>query len=147
LIRHCRSTVSFFLLAEIRLRIYDTCLVPDYEGVSLRSHDANSKNAATEVSTIFQAHYPELLVNVQFLSLRSSSLTHDNAQYRKFFVNIPFLLTWVFKLFKPLIAAKTLAKMSVVGSGSYAIRQALLPHVDEAQLPEKYGGTAHGFGA
>lgn len=34
----------------------------DYEGVSLSSRDANSKNATAEATNIFQNHYPELLV-------------------------------------------------------------------------------------
>ena len=35
----------------------------DYEGVSLSSRDANSKNAANEATNIFQNHYPEFLVS------------------------------------------------------------------------------------
>jgi hypothetical protein len=35
----------------------------DYDGVSLRNRDANSKNAASEASSIFQGHYPEFLVS------------------------------------------------------------------------------------
>lgn len=39
-----------------------TVQVHDYEGVSMSSRDANSKNATTEATNIFQNHYPELLV-------------------------------------------------------------------------------------
>jgi len=35
----------------------------DYEGVSFSSRDANSKNAASEATSIFQSHYPEFLVS------------------------------------------------------------------------------------
>lgn len=35
----------------------------DYEGVSLTSRTANSKNAASEATSIFQGHYPEFLVS------------------------------------------------------------------------------------
>lgn len=35
----------------------------DYEGVSMSSRDANSKQAASEASSIFQNHYPEFLVS------------------------------------------------------------------------------------
>ena len=38
--------------------------VHDYEGVSLSSRDANSKQAASEASSIFQNHYPEFLVSL-----------------------------------------------------------------------------------
>ena len=37
--------------------------IHDYEGVSLSSRDANSKNAASEATSIFTDHYPELLVS------------------------------------------------------------------------------------
>ena len=36
----------------------------DYEGVTLSSRTANSKAAASAISTIFQNHYPEFLVRV-----------------------------------------------------------------------------------
>lgn len=37
--------------------------ITDYEGVGLSSRDANSKAAASEATTIFANHYPELLVS------------------------------------------------------------------------------------
>ncbi|OBZ66750.1 Phosphatidylinositol transfer protein SFH5 [Grifola frondosa] len=97
--------------------------IHDYEGVSLTQRDANQKAAAQEASSIFQNHYPELLS-------------------RKFFINVPMLLTWIFWLFKPLISAKTLAKMSVVGNGPETIGAALLPVIDASELPRRYGGQA-----
>ncbi|EIW79141.1 CRAL TRIO domain-containing protein [Coniophora puteana RWD-64-598 SS2] len=98
--------------------------VHDYEGVSMSSRTTNSKNAASEATSIFQGHYPELL-------------------YRKFFVNVPTFLTWIFWIFKPLLSAATLAKMSVVGSGPRAIGPVLLPLIDASELPTRYGGNAH----
>lgn len=103
-----------------------TLQVHDYLGVGLTSHDANSKAAAREASNIFSSHYPELL-------------------YKKFFINVPSLLNWIFWAFKPLLAPATLAKMTVVGSGTRAIHQALSPHIDDKELPVKYGGQAEGF--
>ncbi|KAG7443538.1 CRAL/TRIO domain-containing protein [Guyanagaster necrorhizus] len=103
-----------------------TVQVHDYAGVSLSSRDANSKQAASEASGIFSDHYPELL-------------------YKKFFVNVPGYLTWIFWLFKPLISANTLAKMSVVGSGAPTIGKVLLPIIDAKELPKQYGGEAEGF--
>ncbi|KAK0467166.1 CRAL-TRIO domain-containing protein [Desarmillaria tabescens] len=103
-----------------------TVQIHDYAGVSLSSRDANSKQAASEASSIFSDHYPELL-------------------YKKFFVNVPAYLTWIFWLFKPLISANTLAKMSVVGSGAPAIGKALLPIIDAKEVPKQYGGEAEGF--
>ncbi|KAH7920377.1 CRAL/TRIO domain-containing protein [Leucogyrophana mollusca] len=100
--------------------------IHDYEGVSMSSRTTNSKNAAAEASSIFQGHYPE------FLS-------------RKFFINVPTFLTWIFWLFKPLLSSATLAKMSVVGSGPRAIGAALGPVIEEGELPRRYGGSAEGF--
>ncbi|KAF8159559.1 CRAL-TRIO domain-containing protein [Crassisporium funariophilum] len=103
-----------------------TLQIHDYEGVSLTSRDANSKNAASEATNIFQNHYPELL-------------------YKKFFVNVPTLLNWIFWAFKSLLAANTIAKMAVVGTGRHAIKKALLPFIDAKALPERYGGEAEAF--
>ncbi|KAL0572765.1 Non-classical phosphatidylinositol transfer protein (PITP) [Marasmius crinis-equi] len=100
--------------------------IHDYEGVSMTSRDANSKQAASQASSIFGAHYPELL-------------------YKKFFINVPSYLTWIFWLFKPILPAATLAKMSVVGSGAYTIGKSLLPLIDANELPKRYGGKAEGF--
>ncbi|KAI5118679.1 hypothetical protein M0805_003616 [Coniferiporia weirii] len=100
--------------------------VHDYEGVGLNSRDANSKKAASETTPLLQDHYPETL-------------------YKKFFVNVPAVFTWVFWLFKPLISAETLAKMSVVGSGPQTIRKELLPFIDAKELPKRYGGEVDAF--
>ncbi|KAI0730962.1 CRAL-TRIO domain-containing protein [Earliella scabrosa] len=97
--------------------------IHDYEGVSMTSRDASQKAAAKEATNIFQNHYPE------FLS-------------RKYFINVPTLLTWVFWLFKPLISAATLAKMSVVGSGARTIGAELSQVIPVEELPKKYGGQA-----
>jgi len=35
--------------------------------------------------------------------------------------------------------------MSVVGSGTSAVSQALLPIIDVKELPERYGGDAEAF--
>lgn len=66
-------------------------------------------------------------------------------QYKKFFVNVPSYLTWIFWLFKPLMPAATLAKMSVVGYSPRTIGKALLPFIDSKELPKRYGGQADGF--
>lgn len=114
-------------IAELDFRTTDQTLqVHDYEGVSLTSRDANSKQAASEASSIFQNHYPELL-------------------YRKFFINVPSLLNWIFWAFKPLISANTLAKMTVVGTGSHAISKALSSYIDAQSLPRRYGGQSDAF--
>lgn len=100
--------------------------IHDYEGVSMSSRTQASKNAASEASSIFQGHYPEFLA-------------------KKFFVNVPSFLTWIFWIFKPLLSAATVAKMSVVGSGPKVIGTTLLPLIPADQLPKRYGGDADGF--
>lgn len=100
--------------------------IHDYQGVGLFDRTENSKRAASEATSIFQGHYPELLA-------------------RKFFVNVPSFMTWIFWLFKPLISSATLGKMTVVGSGPRTIGAALLPIIDERELPKRYGGSAEGF--
>ncbi|KAI0035321.1 CRAL/TRIO domain-containing protein [Vararia minispora EC-137] len=97
--------------------------VHDYEGVKWNSRDANSKAAASEISSIFSAHYPEMLAS-------------------KFFVNVPTAMTWIFWLFRPLLPAATLAKMKVAGHGPHSIGKELLPLIDAKQLPKQYGGEA-----
>jgi len=100
--------------------------VHDYDGVSLTSRDAASKEAATQATKLFQDHYPELL-------------------HVKFFVNVPSLFTWIFWLFKPLVSAQTFAKLKVVGTGPVTIGKDLLPVVDASQLPKRYGGDSDAF--
>ncbi|KAK7687281.1 hypothetical protein QCA50_009786 [Cerrena zonata] len=91
--------------------------VHDYDGVSfLAGRDANQKAAASEATNIFQNHYPE------FLS-------------RKFFINVPTVLSWIFWAFKSVLSAATFAKMSVVGHGQSSIKSAFLPLIDIEQIP------------
>lgn len=58
---------------------------------------------------------------------------------------MPTVLNWIFWAFKPLLAPATLAKMTVVGTGTRAIHQALSPYVDDKELPAQYGGQAEDF--
>ncbi|KAF9006036.1 CRAL-TRIO domain-containing protein [Cyathus striatus] len=128
-IRLCRWRVALMERSTELLdfnEIDQAIQIHDYEGVSLTSRDANSKAAAAEATNIFQSHYPELL-------------------YKKFFINVPTILNWIFWVFKPVISANTLAKMSVVGTGTHAINKALIPFIDAKELPERYGGEAKAF--
>jgi phosphatidylinositol transfer protein SFH5 len=105
--------------------LLQTCLI-DYDGVGLSSRTAESKAAASEASSIFQSHYPEML-------------------YKKYFVNVPSFMSWIFWLFKPLLSTQTIAKMSVVGKGPDAIGKELLVIIDTSELPKRYGGEAEAF--
>ena len=115
----------------------------DYEGVSLSSRDANSKQAASEADGRVSLVVTTLNFWWQYLCTPDSQLIV--LQHRKFFVNVPTYLTWIFWLFKPIIPSATLSKMSVVGSGPYTVGKALLPLIDTKQLPKRYGGEAEAF--
>lgn len=105
---------------------YFNSFMTDYEGVGLSSRTPESKAAASEASNIFQSHYPEML-------------------YKKYFVNVPTFMSWIFWIFKSLLSAQTIAKMSVVGKGPDAIGKELLVIIDDSELPERYGGKAKAF--
>ncbi|KAJ7173750.1 CRAL TRIO domain-containing protein [Mycena filopes] len=97
--------------------------IHDYAGVNMSSRTPASKNAASQASNIFSSHYPELL-------------------YRKYFVNVPGYMSWLFWIFKSIIPSATFAKMSVVGSGAHSIGKVLLPVIPAEELPKRYGGKA-----
>jgi len=97
--------------------------VHDYDGVSMSSRDANSKKAAADATKIFGDYYPETL-------------------YRKFFVNVPALMAWIFWFAKAVIPTQTFAKLTMVGKGPAAIGKEMLPIVDKSELPKQYGGEA-----
>jgi hypothetical protein len=77
--------------------------------------------------------------------LRNTKLIYYFIQYKKFFINVPTILNWIFWVFRPLISANTLAKMSVVGTGHHAIKKALSEYIDVTSLPKRYGGDAEAF--
>ncbi|KAJ6485875.1 CRAL-TRIO domain-containing protein [Mycena sanguinolenta] len=100
-----------------------TIQIHDYLGVSMSSRTPASKAAASQASNIFSSHYPELL-------------------YKKFFVNVPSYMSFLFWFFKTILPSATFAKMSVVGSSPRSIGKALLPYIEPDELPKRYGGTA-----
>ncbi|KAG8954115.1 Non-classical phosphatidylinositol transfer protein (PITP) [Tulasnella sp. 419] len=100
--------------------------VHDYDGVGMSSRTAASKKAAADASKIFQDYYPELL-------------------HKKYFINVPALMAWVFWAFKPFVSSQTFAKLQMVGRGPETIAKELLPAIDKSELPKRYGGEAEGF--
>ncbi|KAF7308982.1 CRAL-TRIO domain-containing protein [Mycena kentingensis (nom. inval.)] len=124
--RFLRWRVAFMekSLALLDFTTVDQCIqVHDYAGVNMSSRTPESKNAASQASSIFGSHYPELL-------------------YKKFFVNVPGYMSWLFWIFKPLLPAATFAKLAVAGSGPKSIGKVLLPLIAPDQLPKRYGGEA-----
>ncbi|KZV91507.1 CRAL/TRIO domain-containing protein [Exidia glandulosa HHB12029] len=100
--------------------------VHDYTGVSSSSRTPESKAAASEASSVFGSHYPELLS-------------------RKFFVGVPTLMSWIFWVFKAIVPSQTFAKMTVVGTGSATIGKELEKVIEKKELPERYGGEGSKF--
>jgi hypothetical protein len=68
--------------------------------------------------------------------------TDARPKFKKFFVNVPGYMSWLFWIFKTILPAATFAKMSVVGSSPRSIGKALLPFIAPEELPKRYGGTA-----
>ena len=66
-------------------------------------------------------------------------------QYKKFFINVPTFLTWMYWFFKNLVNPRTFAKMQVVGTGKATILAAFVPFIDTKELPKRYGGEADAF--
>ncbi|KAJ3338821.1 hypothetical protein HDU93_009043 [Gonapodya sp. JEL0774] len=93
--------------------------VHDYSGVSFFGMNQDVRAASKIIIERFQENYPEFLE-------------------RKFFLHIPTLMEWVFTLLSRLSSAKTLAKFSMVASGS--VRSTLLQYIAPTELPAMYGG-------
>lgn len=89
--------------------------VHDYQNVSFLRMDPDIKKGTKATIQIFQDYYPELL-------------------YKKFFVNIPSVLFWVFEVVKRLLPTTTTKKFFILNYGS-----GLVKHLGE-QVPKIYGG-------
>ncbi|KAG9001492.1 Non-classical phosphatidylinositol transfer protein (PITP) [Tulasnella sp. JGI-2019a] len=98
----------------------------DYDGLTMASRDTNAKKAATTATKLFQDYYPETLA-------------------KKFFINVPAYMAWIFWAAKPFISAATFAKFQMVGKGPEVVGKAMLTHIDRAELPKQYGGDAEGY--
>lgn len=74
--------------------------VHDYKGVSIFRIDSDMKAATKEIIKLFSDHYPELLS-------------------KKFFINVPLIMGWVFGFFKAMgiISASTLKRFEVMNHG------------------------------
>lgn len=69
----------------------------------------------------------------------------ETIQHLKFFVNVPYFMTWIYWLVKPVMPARTFAKLRVAGVSPPTIGKELLPHIEASELPRAYGGEAVGF--
>lgn len=100
---------------------YQMIQIHDYSNVSFIRMDPAIKACSKATITAFALAYPELLS-------------------RKFFVNVPIVMSWVFQAVKLFVAKETVRKFNVLSYGS-ALAGELDAGVGE-QLPELYGGKA-----
>ncbi|KAJ8102612.1 CRAL-TRIO domain-containing protein [Lipomyces tetrasporus] len=89
--------------------------VHDYSNVSFLRMDPNAKKASKAAVTVFQRHYPELLG-------------------KKYFVNVPLIMGWMFTAMKLIVSRETIEKFVVLSYGSYLAEYA------GAWIPQVYGG-------
>lgn len=94
---------------------YQGFQIHDYMGVSFLRQDPFVKAASKEAIATFTKYYPETLS-------------------RKFFVNVPVVMGWVFGAMKMVVNAETMKKITVV---TYA--KDLAKELGEG-VPEAYGG-------
>lgn len=100
---------------------YQMIQVHDYKNVSFLRMDAGVKKSSRETIEIFTLAYPELLS-------------------KKYFVNVPFVMGWVYGLLKAFLAKKTVAKFVPISNGAN-----LAQEFGEYgfNLPPLYGGKGY----
>ena len=94
---------------------YQGIQIHDYLSVSFLRQDPHVKAASKKTIDVFSSYYPETLS-------------------RKFFVNVPVLMGWVFAAFKLVLPKETIKKFTVLSYGN-TLNAELGPGV-----PEAYGG-------
>lgn len=95
---------------------YQSMQVHDYLQVSFFRTPSEVKNASKKTIELFQKYYPELLE-------------------KKFFVNVPFLMGWVYNAMKLLVAKETFKKLIMLSYG-----EELAKHMGSISIPTAYGG-------
>jgi CRAL/TRIO domain len=104
--------------AEIGHPVETSCTILDLNNVSLRSF-YQVKNYLSEASAIGQNYYPECM--------------------GKFYIiNAPYLFSTVWAFIKPWLDEVTVKKIQIISTGHKAV---LTAQIDEANLPEEFGGT------
>ncbi|CEJ03061.1 hypothetical protein RMCBS344292_17052 [Rhizopus microsporus] len=96
-------------------------VVHDYKGASMFGRTANAKAATKEIIKIMQDNYPEVLAV-------------------KFFVNVPWWGSTIFKLIRPLLSEATVKKFVVCSNDE--LYSSLTKFIPEENLPEVYRSLA-----
>lgn len=94
---------------------YQTVQVHDYLSVRFLRMDPLVRAASRRTIALFQAHYPEMLS-------------------RKFFVNVPLVMGWMFAAMKAFMAKETARKLTMLSYG-----EQLVAELGEG-VPTEYGG-------
>lgn len=101
---------------------YQAIQVHDYKSISFLRQDPLIKATSKKTIEVFQKYYPETM-------------------RRKFFVNVPVIMSWVFAAMKLFVAEETARKFTVCTSSKELSKALGGDHV-EGQLPQEYGGKA-----
>lgn len=94
---------------------YQMIQVHDYLSISFLIPDANVKACANAATALFQSYYPELLS-------------------KKFFINVPVVLGWVYKVMTMTVARATQKKFVVLSYGNTLNTEL------GKDIPKEYGG-------
>lgn len=108
---------------QLTIDPHQTIQIHDYLQVSFFRTPAEVKVASKKTIELFQKHYPELLE-------------------KKFFVNVPFLMGWVYNAMKLLVAKETFRKLIMISYG-----EELAKHMGSESIPTDYGGTGNPLGS
>lgn len=92
--------------------------VHDYMGVSFLRMDSRVRKSSKSIVELFQSYYPETLSG-------------------KYFVNVPVLMMWVFKLISSFTSGSTASKFHVLTDGSKLSTEL------GNWIPKQYGGTGN----
>ncbi|KAJ3339977.1 Non-classical phosphatidylinositol transfer protein (PITP) [Entophlyctis luteolus] len=105
---------------------YQGIQIHDYRNVSFLRRDPTIKAASSAAINLFSLYYPETMS-------------------RKFFVNVPSLMAWVFYAIKFVMPAETARKLTMLSSSESLCSEILDGADDElvrSVLPTEYGGTS-----
>ncbi|KAI9886839.1 MAG: Non-classical phosphatidylinositol transfer protein (PITP) [Watsoniomyces obsoletus] len=94
---------------------YQMVQIHDYLSVKFLRMDPTIRAASQRTIALFQAHYPELLS-------------------RKFFVNVPYVMSWIFAVMRLVVASETSRKLTMLSSG-----ESVAYELGDA-VPRTYGG-------
>ncbi|KAI9832726.1 MAG: Non-classical phosphatidylinositol transfer protein (PITP) [Phylliscum demangeonii] len=95
---------------------YQMIQVHDYLSVRFLRMDGATRAASQRTIALFQSYYPELLV-------------------RKFFVNVPFVMGWLYSAMKVFVAKETAKKLTMLSYGNQ-----LADQIGSHAVPVAYGG-------